>query len=194
MPDLRRDLEAVLFAAGRPLDLPTLVAALSHDGPVSAAAVHEALGTIEDSFPPDGTHGFELVRAGESWVFRTSRHSEQALSTFFDLPEDPRLSAAALETLAIVAYLQPVTRPEVADVRGVNSDSPVQSLLDRGLIAESGRNPDRGGAVLYRTTERFLLAFGLETLERLPSLEGFAAGADEQEEIRRRLAAVLASE
>ena len=115
MPELRRNLEAVLFAAGRPLDLPTLVAAVSQEQALTPAAVAQALAEIEQAFPADGPHGFELGRVGEGWVFRTNRLAEPALSAFFDLPEDPRLSPAALETLAIVAYLQPVTRPELSE-------------------------------------------------------------------------------
>lgn len=194
MPDLRRDLEAVLFAAGRALDLPTLVATVSHAGPVTPEEVRAALEGLAADFPPEGPHGFELAQVGEGWVFRTNRLAEPALSAFFDLPEDPRLSPAALETLSIIAYLQPVSRPEIGEIRGVNSDSPVQTLLDRELIAEAGRSAERGGAVLYRTTDRFLLAFGLSSPADLPPLEGFAAGPEEREELRRRLSAAFSPE
>lgn len=194
MPDLRRDLEAILFAAGRPLDLPALVTALSYETPVPPATVEETLAELAAAYPPDGPHGFELGRLQEGWVLRTNRLAEGALTALFDLPEDPRLSPAALETLAVIAYLQPVSRPEIADIRGVNSDSPVQTLLDREFIAEAGRSPERGGAFLYRTTDRFLLAFGLSTTGDLPPIDEFAAGPEEREELRRRLVAALAPE
>jgi segregation and condensation protein B len=190
--ELLRDLEALLFASGRPLDLAALTAALSHTGAVAPADAAAALAILEAEYPPDGPHGFELARVGEGWVFRTNRLAEAALTALFDLPEDPRLSPAALETLAIVAYLQPVTRPEIGEIRGVNSDSPVQTLLDRELIAEAGRSTERAGAILYRTTERFLLAFGLGTTRELPPLEGFAVGAEQREEIRQRLGVIVA--
>ncbi len=191
---LSRDLEAVLFAAGRPLDLATLVRVVSHEGKVSADEVHEALDRLQAAFPVDGERGFELARVSEGWVFRTNRLCERALSALFDVVEEPRLSPAALETLAIVAYLQPVSRPEIADVRGVNSDSPVQTLVDRELIAEVGRREGAGSAVLYGTTSRFQLAFGLDGLGDLPDLEGFALQEGEREELRRRLGLLVTPE
>ena len=109
-------------------------------------------------------------------MFRTNRLCEGALSAAFDFGEDLRLSPAALETLAIVAYLQPVSRPEIAEIRGVNSDSAVQTLVDRELILETGRRDDAGGAILFGTTRRFQVAFGLDGLEQTPGSRGVRAG------------------
>ena len=92
-----------------------------------------------------------------------------------------------MEVLAIVAYLQPVSRPRIAEIRGVNSDSPVHTLLERELITEVGRSQGGGGAVLYGTTRRFEIMFGLCDLGSLPPLEGFALSDEQKEEIRRRL-------
>lgn len=189
-----RDLEAVLFAAGRPLDLASLVRAASHAHPVGEQEVTAAVGRLEATFPVDGARGFELTRLAEGWVFRTNRLCERALSAAFDFEEDLRLSPAALETLAIVAYLQPVSRPEIAEIRGVNSDSAAQTLVDRELIIEIGRRDDAGGAILFGTTRRFQVAFGLDGLEQLPVLEGFAPGEAERDELKRRLGLLVSPE
>jgi segregation and condensation protein B len=191
---LVRDLEAVLFAAGRPLDLAALVQAASHAYPAGEQEVTAALGRLEAAFPVDGARGFELTRLAEGWVFRTNRLCEGALSAAFDVAGELRLSPAALETLAIVAYLQPVSRPEIAEIRGVNSDSAVQTLVDRELILETGRRDDGGGAILFGTTRRFQVAFGLDGLEELPALEGFTPGEAERDELRRRLGLLVSPE
>jgi segregation and condensation protein B len=92
-----------------------------------------------------------------------------------------------MECLSIVAYLQPVTRPQIAEVRGVNSDSPVRTLLERELITEVGRSQSAGGALLYGTTPRFEAIFGLSGLDELPPLEGFALSEEQKDDLRRRL-------
>jgi segregation and condensation protein B len=191
LPDVKRELEAVLFAAGRPLALSELVTAVGAPDP---QAVQEALCLLETEFPVDGHHGFELARVAAGWAFRTNRLCEKALSTLFDLGDDDRLSPAAVETLAIVAYLQPVSRPEIAEIRGVNSESTVQTLLDRDLIAETGRSDQPGSAILYGTTQRFQLAYGLDGLGSLPDLEGLQVSPETRAELRRKLFMVGAPE
>ena len=191
---LIRDLEAVLFAAGRPLDLATLVRAASHSRPVSEYEATVALDHLAAMFPLDGPRGCELTRRAEGWLFRTNRLCAAALSAAFDVGQDLRLSPAALEVLAVIAYLQPVSRPEIAEIRGVNSDSAVQTLIDRELIEETGRRDDAGGALLFGTTSRFQVAFGLDGLAQLPPLEAFAPGEAEQEELRRRLGLLVSPE
>jgi segregation and condensation protein B len=124
-------------------------------------------------------------------VLRTNRLSEEALDALLAASESGRLSPAALETLAIVAYSQPVSRPEISEVRGVNSDSVLQTLLERELVTEVGRRQGPGGAVLYGTTERFQVVFGLDGLSALAPLEDFAPGEQEREELRRRLGLAL---
>jgi segregation and condensation protein B len=110
------------------------------------------------------------------------------VSRLFDLPDDTgRLSPAAMECLAVVAYAQPISRPQVAEIRGVNSDSTVRTLVERELITEVGRSTAAGGAVLYGTTPRFEAMFGLAGLDDLPPLEGFALTEDQKDELRRRL-------
>ena len=121
-------------------------------------------------------------------MFRTNPQCRAAVAALFELPDDAgRLSPAAMECLTIVAYMQPVSRPQIAEVRGVNSDSPVHTLLERELITEVGRAQGGGGAVLYGTTQRFEATFGLSSLEELPALEGFALGEEQKEDLRRRL-------
>jgi segregation and condensation protein B len=191
LPDVKRDLEAVLFAAGRPLALSELGASVGSDDP---QVVQEALSLLETEFPVDGHRGFELARVAEGWAFRTNRLCQKALSSLFDLGDDDRLSPAAVETLAIVAYLQPVSRPEIAEIRGVNSESTVQTLLDRDLILETGRSDQPGSAVLYGTTRRFQLVYGLDGLDGLPDLQGLQVSAETREELRRRLFMVGAPE
>lgn len=186
--DLKRNVEALLFAAGEPLAVDVMLAALSDSVECDRADVEQALETLLADYPPAGPRGFELQRLAGGWAFRTNPQCRAAVSALFELPEDTsRLSPAAMECLAIVAYLQPVSRPQIAEVRGVNSDSPVRTLIERELITEMGRSQAGGGALLYGTTPRFEAIFGLSGLDELPPLEGFALGEEQKEELRRRL-------
>jgi segregation and condensation protein B len=186
--DVRRDVEALVFAAGEPLSIESMLEAMGlHDAP-ARRAVEEILGALAAEFQPGGNRGFELVQLAGGWAFRTNPLAENAVRALFELPaEAGRLSPASMECLAIVAYLQPVTRPQIAEIRGVNSDSSIRNLLDRELIADAGRSQSRGGAVLYRTTQRFEAMFGLRDLEGLPPLEEFALTEEAKAELRRRL-------
>jgi segregation and condensation protein B len=187
-PAVKRDLEALLFAAGSPLTVETLSSALAGIDPPLPQTIEAALAALADEFPAGGERGFELAHLAGGWAFRTNPACQQAVSALFELPDDvTRLSPAAMEVLAIVAYLQPVSRPQIAEIRGVNSDSPVQKLLERELVTEVGRSQSAGGAVLYGTTERFEAMFGLAGLDELPDLEGFALGEEQKEDLRRRL-------
>lgn len=185
---LQAAVEALLFASGEPLTVETMISALGLEGEGGRSALLEALAAVEREFAPGGRHGFELVPLAGGWAFRTSPRWQEAVSSLFDIPEDnSRLSAAALECLAIVAYLQPISRPQISEIRGVNSDSPVRTLVERELITEVGRAGGPGGAVLYGTTRRFEVMFGLASLEDLPPLQGFALSEKDKEELRRRL-------
>jgi len=128
-----------------------------------------------------------LEKVAGGWAFRASQEAAAACARMFERPVQRGLSQAALETLAIVAYLGPVSRPEIARIRGVAADSAVAGLLERGLIAEAGRSDGAGGAVRYKTTPLFERVFGLESLSQLPRLDDL--GAD-PELIRGRLTAV----
>src|SRR6185437_14608449 len=125
-----------------------------------------------------------LEHVAGGWAFRASREAAEACERLVERPVERGLSAAALETLAIVAYLGPCTRPEIARIRGVSADGVVAGLVERGLVSEDGR---REGAVRYRTTALFERVFGLESLSQLPRLDDLGADADE---IKARLHAV----
>lgn len=186
--ELKRDIEALLFAAGQPLPMEAMLQALGLSEPEDRVRVEVVLETLCDEFPAGGERGFELVPLAGGWAFRTNPQCRSAVAALFELPaETGRLSPAAMECLTIVAYLQPVSRPQIAEVRGVNSDSPVHTLLDRELITEVGRAQGGGGAILYGTTPRFEAMFGLSSLEELPALEGFALSEEQKEDLRRRL-------
>jgi segregation and condensation protein B len=128
-----------------------------------------------------------LERVAGGYAFRAAREAAPACERLFERPVERGLSQAALETLAVVAYLGPCSRPEIARIRGVAADSAVAGLLERGLIAEAGRDDGPGGAVRYRTTPLFERVFGLESLAALPRLDELG---DTAEELRERLHAV----
>jgi len=128
-----------------------------------------------------------LEQVAGGWAFRASRDAAEACGRLFERPVQKGISQAALETLAIVAYLGPCTRPEIARIRGVAADSAVAGLVERGLIAEAGRDDGVGGAIKYRTTPMFERVFGLESLSQLPRLDDLAGDVDE---LRERLHAV----
>lgn len=186
--DLKRDLEAILFAAGSPLSTDVLSQALAQVHATGPGALEAALESLAADYPANGGRGMELVRLAGGWAFRANPRCQAAVAAVFQLPDDAtRLTSAAMEVLAIVAYLQPVTRPQITEIRGVNSDSPLRTLTERELVTEVGRSQSAGGAVLYGTTPRFEAMFGLAGLEDLPDLEGFALGEEQKDELRRRL-------
>ena len=128
-----------------------------------------------------------LEQVAGGYAFRAARDAADACSRLFGKPAERGLSPAALETLAIVAYLGPCTRPDIARIRGVAADSAVAGLVERGLLAEAGRESAAGGAVRYRATPLFERVFGLSSLSELPRLEELGGDVDE---IRTRLHAV----
>jgi segregation and condensation protein B len=128
-----------------------------------------------------------LEQVAGGWAFRASRDAAEACGRLFERPVQRGLSQAGLETLAIVAYLGPCTRPEIARIRGVAADSAVAGLVERGLITEAGRADGAGGAVRYRTTPLFERVFGLGSVSELPRLDDLG---HDVEQIRERLHAV----
>jgi segregation and condensation protein B len=186
--ELRRDLEALLFASGAPLAVEAMINAVGLPSDEGLRQVEAALAEIGEEYRGGGRHGFELVRLAGGWAFRTDSRCHAAVSRLFEMPEEAgKLSPAAIECLAVVAYLQPVSRPHIAEIRGVNSDSTVRTLLERELVTEVGRSSAAGGALLYGTTRRFEAMFGLAGPEELPPLEGFALTEEQKDELRRRL-------
>jgi segregation and condensation protein B len=179
---LARTIEALLVVASAPLSVHELAEATGDD----AERVETALALLSERYR-EGRSGIVLERVAGGWGFRAAREAAEACARLFERPVERGLSGAALETLAIVAYLGPVTRPEIARVRGVAVDSVVAGLGERGLIAEAGRDADGAGAVRYRTTPLFERVFGLDSLSALPRLDDLGGDA---EEIRERLEAV----
>ncbi|MFL5967938.1 MAG: SMC-Scp complex subunit ScpB [Gaiellaceae bacterium] len=179
---LARTLEALLVVAASPLSLEELCAAAEED----RDRVETALALLGERYA-EGRSGIVLEQVAGGWAFRASRDAADACARLFERPVQRGLSQAALETLAIVAYLGPCSRPEVARIRGVAADSAVAGLVERGLIAEAGREDGLGGAVRYKTTPLFERVFGLESLSQLPRLDDLG---DDTERIRERLHAV----
>jgi segregation and condensation protein B len=177
---LARTLEALLVVASAPLSVETLAAA-ADDEP---ERVESALRLVGERFAEERS-GIVLEHVAGGWAFRAGREEAAACARLFERPAQRNLSQAALETLAIVAYLGPCSRPDIARIRGVAADSAVANLVERGLIAEAGRDTAAAGsAVRYRTTPLFERVFGLESLSELPRLDDVGVDASE---IRDRL-------
>jgi segregation and condensation protein B len=179
--ELARVVEALLVVASQPLTGEELAAATADDRP----RVDEALELLGERYR-EGRSGIVLEHVAGGWAFRASREAAEACERLFERPVERGLSQAALEVLAVVAYLGPCSRPEIARIRGVNVDGVVAGLVERGLLAEAGRDVDVG-AVRYRTTRLFERVFGLESLAALPRLDDLGADVTE---IRERLEAV----
>ena len=167
---LARTIEALLVVASQPLTVAELAAAADDE----AQRVETALRLLGERYR-EGRCGIVLEHVAEGWAFRAAREAGEACARLFERPVERGLSAAALETLAVIAYLGPCTRPDIARLRGVAADSVVAGLLERGLIAEAGRDAAAGGAVRYRVTPLFERVFGLESLSALPRLDDLAA-------------------
>jgi segregation and condensation protein B len=175
---LAHTLEALLVVASQPLSVAELAEAAGED----AERIEMALGLLTERFS-EGRSGIVLEKVAGGWAFRASRAAAEACGRLFERPVERGLSAAALETLAVIAYLGPCSRPEVARLRGVAADSVVAGLVERGLIAEAGRD-ESVGAIRYRVTPLFERIFGLESLSELPRLDELG---DDTEAIRGRL-------
>jgi segregation and condensation protein B len=170
---LARTLEALLVIASSPLSIEELAAASEDD----TDRVETALGLIASRYR-EGRSGIVLEHVAGGYAFRAAREAAEACARLVERPVQRGLSQAALETLAVVAYLGPVSRPEIAKIRGVAADSAVAGLVERGLIVEAGRESD-GGAVRYRATPLFERVFGLSSLSELPRLDDLAEGSED---------------
>jgi segregation and condensation protein B len=177
---LARTLEALLVVASQPLGVAELAEAAADD----PERVETALRLLSERYR-EGRSGIVLEQVAGGWAFRASREAAESCGRLFERPVERNLSQAALETLAIVAYLGPCSRPEIARWRGVAADSVVAGLVERGLISEAGRGDL--GVVRYLVTPLFERVFGLESLAALPRLEDL--GGDE-EQLRGRLEAL----
>ncbi len=162
-------IESVLFVASGPVSSGRLAQTLE----TTQAVVESLLTTLEDEYR---SRGLRLQRSGGAVQLTTAPETSHVIERFLGLELTTRLSQAALEVLSIVAFMQPVTRPRIDQVRGVNSDSSLRTLLGQGLIEEVGRMETPGRPILYGTTPEFLQHFGLNSLAELPELE-----SDEEE-------------
>jgi segregation and condensation protein B len=181
-------IEALLVVASAPLSVAELAEACNDD----PDRVETALGLLGERYA-EGRSGIVLEHVAGGFAFRASRDAAPACERLFERPVERGLSQAALETLAIVAYLGPCSRPEIARIRGVAADSAVAGLLERGLIVEAGRENGGGGAVRYRTTPLFERVFGLSSLAALPRLDDIGEDAGELRERLLEVAAARAS-
>lgn len=172
-PELRRALEAILLVVEEPVSAAALAEVLE----VPVEEVTEALRALRAAYV-DEQRGFVLREAGGGWRLYTDPGMAPYVERFVQHGRSGKLSQAALETLAIIAYKQPVTRGQVGEIRGVNADGAVRSLLQRGLIEEVGRDPSPGQPLLYGTTGAFLEQLGLRGLDELPPLPDFDPGGD----------------
>jgi segregation and condensation protein B len=161
-------LESILFVASGPVPLQRLAAVLE----TTTTAVQSLLNKLAEEYQQ---RGLRLQWSGSEVQLTTAPEASVVIERFLGLELTTRLSQAALEVLAIVAYLQPITRPQVDQIRGVNSDGSLRTLLSKGLIEENGRLDTPGRPILYGTTPEFLQHFGLGNITELPSL------ADEEE-------------
>lgn len=166
--EIDRAIEAILMVADEPQSLVALATALSRPIAVVRQSI-ERLAADFDGVDGGVRRGFELREVGSGWRIYVRREYDPVVSDFVLTQNPTKLSQAALETLAVIAYKQPISRGQVAQIRAVNVDSVARTLLGRGLIAEVGNDPETG-AILYGTTEQLLVHLGLASLDELPKI------------------------
>lgn len=180
--NLRGALEALLFVSDEPVSAVRLAKVLE----ASPSDIDTALSNIAEEYR-EAERGFQLREVAGGWRFYTHPAYHAVIENYVLSWDTRRLSQAALEALAVVAYHQPVTRNGINAVRGVNSEGVVASLAEKGLVREVGRDRNAGNAILYGTTRNFLEKFGLKDLAELPPIEEFAPDAETERAIRDRL-------
>jgi segregation and condensation protein B len=169
-PNLSALLEAIVYLAREPVSLDAIQAALPD---VDRTEIQQKLNELIEQYRA-GEHGIEMREVAGGFLFSTKPEHHEVLKQFIKSQIPPtRLSLAALETLAVIAYKQPVTVPEIQEIRGVHATSVIKTLLDRKLITTAGRKEVLGRPILYKTTKEFLIHFGLKDLSELPSMEEF---------------------
>jgi segregation and condensation protein B len=173
---LKPKIEAIIYAAETPITLDQIVALLKDSASDEAELKSEARTAIEELIGDysSESHGIELRQIAGGYRMSTKPEQHDLVRSFAKSLKPPiRLSLQALETLAVIAYKQPVTVPEISEIRGVDSSGVIATLLDRKLITTSGRKDVIGRPILYKTTKEFLLRFGLKDVNELPSMEEF---------------------
>jgi len=186
---LKSQLEALLFVSDEPATVTEFAQIITADEDAIAAA----LSALRDEYSAD-ERGFQLREVAVGWRLYSNPAHHELIENYVLSWDTRKLSQAALEALAVVAYRQPVSRGGINAIRGVNSEAVIGSLLEKGLIKEVGREKSAGSAILYGTTTSFLEKFGLASLDALPALEEFEPPSEMKDEIRRRLDATLPAE
>jgi len=180
MSELARIVEALLFLSPDAVTVAELAEATACEPDEVAAALAE----LDREYAP-GARGLQLKRVCGGVALATDPVAEEAARRLLAKPRTPPLTPAQAETLSIVAYLQPVSRPEITRIRGVAAESAAATLEERGFIEEAGRS--QFGAVLYRTTDLFLKLFGMESLKALPDVTAWDPSPEEEADLRDRL-------
>ena len=186
---IKAPLEAVLFASGEAIPVKRLASLLDCD----EDAVREAAAEIRDELSFD-RHGVRLVEMNDSFQLVSAPEYSDYVRRALETRKPPQLSNSALETLAVIAYHQPITKTYIEQIRGVDSSYTISVLADRGLIEEAGRLPVPGRPILYRTTSVFLRSFGITTLDELPELPENAEPDEMQIEAQELIALIEAQE
>lgn len=187
--EIKGAIEALLFVTDEPVNILTLADAIRID----PRKVEEALVSLQDELL-HANRGIQLREVAGGWRLVTHPVYHELIERYVTSWDTRKLSQAALETLAIVAYCQPVTRNEISSIRGVSSDSSVNSLLEKGLLREAGVQDSPGNPALYGTSKAFLEKFGLKNVSELPPLEGFAPDDETKALIAERLRVVRITE
>jgi segregation and condensation protein B len=180
--EARRAIEAILMVADQPIE-PNLLAQITE---VPASAVEAICAELAAEYE-QGDRGFVLVRVAGGYRFQSHPDMAAYVERFVLDGQSARMSAAALETLAIVAYKQPISRAQIGSIRGVNVDGVIRTLQQHGYIDEVSRDPGPGNAIMYGTTSAFLEKLGLDSVDQLPPLGAFVPGADVVEQLERTL-------
>lgn len=187
--EIKGAIEALLFVTDEPVNVLTLADAIQID----PRKVEKALVSLQDELL-HANRGIQLREVAGGWRLVTHPVYHELIERYVTSWDTRKLSQAALETLAIVAYCQPVTRNEISSIRGVSSDSSVNSLLEKGLLREAGVQDSPGNPALYGTSKAFLEKFGLKNVSELPPLEGFAPDDETKALIAERLRVVRITE
>jgi segregation and condensation protein B len=166
--ELKAIAEALIFVADEPLSVKTIADVLKLD----QAAVEKAIKSLDDEYARRGG-GLQLREIAGGWQIGTRPEHHEHVRTYLKSKPSAKLSLASLETLAVIAYKQPVTVPEILEIRGVQSPSAIKTLLDKRLIVAKGRKETVGRPMMYGTSKEFLIQFGLKDLSELPSMEDF---------------------
>jgi segregation and condensation protein B len=185
LTQLRSVIESLLFCADAPLSVEKICELTEQE----VQTIEDILSQMEKDYLQEN-RGFVLKQTGGGWRLFTNPHNDTYVQKFVLTGDMRKLTNAALETLAIVAYKQPVTRAEVNYIRGVNSEGSLNTLIQRGLVKESGRRKIPGNPIIYSTTKKFLESASLNSIKDLPNLKDFAPDVETKEKIEQSLSEV----